>query len=67
MELNLNGIEQSKMVGFYKHGTEMMCFKKQTPCGPTLQQSTLHETTLSIQLVRSWCRNSLSISKYMSF
>jgi hypothetical protein len=58
-ELNLNSTEQSKMAGFCGHGTEVMGFKKQIPCGPALQQSTLHERkTLSKQLVRSWCRNS---------
>ena len=52
-EVNLNSAEQSKMAGFYEHGTEVMGFKKQTPCGPALQQSTLHERkTLSMQLVR---------------
>ena len=49
-ELNLNSTEQSKMAGFYEHGTEVVGFKKQTPCGPALQQSTLHERKiLSIQ------------------
>jgi len=39
------------MAGFCEHGTEVMGFKKQTPCGPVLQQSILHERkTLSIQL-----------------
>ena len=47
------------MAGFYEHGTEVMGFKKQTLCGPALQQSTLHERkTLSKYLVISWCRNS---------
>ena len=47
------------MAGYYEHGTEVMGFKKQTPCGPAQQQSALHERKiLSIQLVRSWCRNS---------
>ena len=57
-ELNLNSTEQSKMAGFYEHGTEVMGFKKQTLCRPALHQSTLHERTLSMRLVRSWCRNS---------
>jgi len=51
-ELNLNSREQSKLAGFYEHGTEVLGFKKQTPHGQALQQSTLHERkTLSIQLV----------------
>jgi len=51
-ELNLNSTEQSKVAGFYEHGTEVSGFKKQTPRGQALQPSTLHERkTVSIQLV----------------
>jgi hypothetical protein len=46
-ELNLNSTKQSKMAGFHEHATEVLGFKKQTPCGPALQQSTLREKRLS--------------------
>jgi hypothetical protein len=63
-ELNLNSTEQSKMTGFYEHGTEVMGFKKQKPCGQALQQSTLHERkTLIILLVRSCVEIPSCISK----
>jgi hypothetical protein len=63
-ELNLNSTEQSKMTGLYEHGTEVMGFKKQTPCGQALQQSTLHERkTLIILLVRSCVEIPSCISK----
>jgi hypothetical protein len=51
LKMNLNSTEQSKISGFYEHGTEVLCFKKQTPCGPALEQSTLNERkNLSTQL-----------------
>jgi len=43
VKMNLNSTEQSKMAGFYEHNAEVLGFKKQTPCGPALEQSTLHE------------------------